>query len=667
MSPESKSGCTATLAHREVPAAVRMTGPRFAQAHRLACVLSSRLPSVRGRSFAILPGRGVDSNRLIGLPFRDLPVRRTIIGLPRLNSIRPGLKRRSWRIPNLLGRISRRSPWGAGVKLGWLDLLVLGTYFAAVLVAGFWFGRTERNTHDYFLGGKRQPWLVVGLSIIATEVSALTFINVPADSFWGDWNYLQMYAGAFVGRMLIVVLLLPAFYGGAVTTVYQYLGQRFGPWTRTTASVMFVGSRVIGSGIRLLAASLAIATVFNWRLEWVIFVAAAIAIAYTTFGGIKAIIWTDALQALVFLGGGVAALVFLFLSTPGTWIETLSNAYEADKFHTFTWGSNLNNEKLFWVLLISATFQNCAALGVDQDLTQRMLTCPDLRRGQRSLIFNAVVGLPVVCLFLLIGTLMSVHFGGVGASSLPPEMAEKSDRVFPYFIAYVLPSGYGLKGLLLAGIFAAAMSSLDSALGALSSTAVTDFYRPFILSRGSRSAGFVVGRESRTASWKAAQAPDSVRADSASDSGDLRVARLYTLAFGVLLAGVALAFAGYDRLLWQTFQWVGLIFGGMLGVFLLGVTTKTRGHDRVNTLAMLSSVVILVAIKLLQEQTGEVRIAWPWWVVIGTGWTYLMGACFRTRRRDALDSLQQAKPACCVATPPRRGGRRVKGDRRLKN
>ncbi|MGD2110234.1 MAG: hypothetical protein PVI86_12700 [Phycisphaerae bacterium] len=510
------------------------------------------------------------------------------------------------------------------MELGRLDLIVLFAYFAAVVAVGFWFGRTERDTRDYFLGGKRQHWLVVGLSIVATEVSALTFINVPADAFWGDWTYLQMYAGAMLGRLVIVFLFLPAFYGGDVTTVYEYLGQRFGPRTRTTASVMFVASRIIGSGIRLLAASLAIAAVFGWPLTWVVLAGAGAAIAYATFGGIKAIIWTDALQALVFLAGGVGVVVFLFLSIPGGWGENLSSAYGAGKLHTFTWGGSLNNEKLFWVLLVSATFQNCAALGVDQDLTQRMLTCPDVRHGQRSLIFNMLVGLPVVCLFLLIGTLMALYLGGSSGAALPVEIPDKSDRVFPYFIAYMLPSGYGLKGLLVAGIFAASMSSLDSALGALSSTAVTDFYRPFILRRRllpapRRKGGFLPpGGESGQAK--------------ARGSGDLRVARMFTLLFGVLLAGVALAFAGNDRLLWETFKWVGLIFGGMLGVFLLGVTTSRRGRDGVNTLAMVSSVGVLVAIKVVQEQAGVVYIAWPWWVVIGTAWTYVIGACFATRR-----------------------------------
>ncbi len=493
------------------------------------------------------------------------------------------------------------------MALGRLDLAVLGAYFAAILAVGLWFGRGERTTHDFFLGGKRQHWFVVGLSIIATEVSALTFINVPADAFQGDWTYLQMYAGAFVGRVLVVLLLLPAFYGGSVTTVYEYLGQRFGPWTRTTASLMFFASRIVGSGIRLLAASLAIALVFDWPLEWVVIGAAGIAITYTTFGGIKAIIWTDALQALVFLGGALVVLVFLFISIPGSWTDNLATVYEGGKLHTFTWDWNPNNQSAFWVLMVHATVMNMAALGTDQDLTQRMLTCPDLRRGQRALMLSAVAGLPIVCLFLLIGALMWAYFQTNPGATLPAEVVARNDLVFPHFIAHALPVGWGLKGLLLAGIFAAAMSSLDSALGALSSCAVTDFYQPFIARRGSQAA--------RTSARRT-----------------LRVSRAFTFLFGVLLAAVALAFVGYDDLLWEAFRWVGLIFGGMLGVFLLGVTTRRRGSDRANTVAMLSSVVILVSVQLLQERTETVYIAWPWWVVIGTMWTYLIGACFRTCR-----------------------------------
>ncbi len=495
--------------------------------------------------------------------------------------------------------------------MGILDYIVLAGYFAAVLAVGLWFGRKERNTEDYFLGGRRQHWLVVGLSIIATEVSALTFVAVPADSFAGDWNYLQLYAGAFLGRMLIILFLLPAFYAHRVTTVYEYLGRRFGPYTRTAASLMFFASRIVGSGIRLLAASIAIAVVFNWPLAWVIVASAAVAVAYTTYGGIKAVIWTDALQALIFIGGGVVAAVWLLDACADGWLETLSTAKETGKLHVLTWDTNPNNEKCFWVLMISATFTNMAAFGTDQDLTQRMLTCPDLRRGQRSLLFNAFAGLPIVCLFLLIGTLLAVYYGQGGAATLPQEVAENPRRIFPHFIATALPSGWGLKGLLVAGVFAAAMSSLDSALGAMSSTAVTDFYRPYLDRRSAAHGTHKPAGEHQ-------------------ETHLVRVARVFSLLFGVLLVGVALGFSTADDLLWLALEWAGLLFGGMLGVFLLGVLTRGRGHDTVNVVAMLSSVAILVGLKVYQQETGSVLIAWPWWVVIGTVWTFGVGACVRT-------------------------------------
>ncbi len=480
-----------------------------------------------------------------------------------------------------------------------LDFVILGLYFVASLAIGLWFGRGEKNTHDFFLGGRRQHWLLAGMSIVATEVSALTLIAVPAEAFRGDWWYLQMYAGAFAGRMLIILILLPAFYAGSVTTVYEFLGQRFGPWTRVTASLLFVVSRVIGSGFRLLVASLAIAEIFGWNLYLVICGSALIAMTYTTAGGIRAILWTDLFQACLFLGAAGAVVVFLFGAIPGAWTENLSAAAEAGKLQVMTWSADPNHVKSFWVLAIHATFLNMAALGVDQDLTQRMLTCSDVRRGQRSLLFNAFAGLPIVCTFLLIGTLLYLFFQHAGEAALPGRVQEKTDLVFPYFIATGLPAGSGLRGLLVAAIFAASMSSLSSAIGALSSTAVTDLYRPFL--RAARE-----------------------------EPHFLRAARLATMFFGAVLAVTAIAFAGHDRLLVKVFELVGLIFGGLLGVFLLGILTKTRGHDRLNALAMLSSVGLLVALKLVQEARETVWIAWPWWVVIGTVWTFGVAACARS-------------------------------------
>jgi len=481
--------------------------------------------------------------------------------------------------------------------MGMADVVVLVVYFIGVAATGFWVGRRERSTHDFFLGGREQHWLIVGLSIVATEVSALTFLIVPGRSFHENCWYLQLYAGAFVGRLLIVYLLLPAFYGSNVTTVYEYLGIRFGPWTRMTASLMFFASRIIGSGIRLLAASLALAMIFNWPLVWVVLGVAGLVTAYSSFGGIKSIIWTDALQAVVFMVAALATLIYLFVSIPGSFTDNVDEAMKLGRLRVMHWGLDFNNDRLFWVLAIHAIVQNMAALGTDQDLTQRMLTCPDLKQGQRSLIFNAIVGFPIVCMFLLIGAMMYVYaqFESTALAQQP------ADEVFAYFIGHVMTSGIGLKGLLIAGVVAAAMSSLDSALGALSSTAVTDYYRLYF--KRDATAGHY-----------------------------LSAARWFSVGFGGLLASIALAFAGSKDLLTDAFGWVSVMFGGVLGVFLLGTLSRGRGNDRINCFVMVTSAIGLAALKSIQEHVGVIYVAWPWWVVIGCAWTLGLGACANTKK-----------------------------------
>jgi Na+/proline symporter len=244
-----------------------------------------------------------------------------------------------------------------------------------------------------------------------------------------------------------------------------------------------------------------------------------------------------------------------------------------------------------------------AAMGTDQDLTQRMLTCPNLRASQRSLIFNAFAGLPILCAFLMIGTLLFVYFESRPDDILPAHVVNRRELVLPYFISNGLPHNSGLQGLMVAAIFAAAMGSLSSAIGALASTAVTDFYRPFF-------------KSDRT------------------ERHYLTAARMFTALFGMLLIIMALACQNVSgSLLWAVFRWVSLVFGGMLGIFLLGVTTRTRGNDRFNVLAMLSSVVLLVGIMLVQQWLTKVYIAWPWWIVLGTVWTYFVAAAAPTRRQ----------------------------------
>lgn len=483
------------------------------------------------------------------------------------------------------------------------DAAVLVVYFAAVLGVGLWFGRKEAGVDDYFLGGRRQPWPIVGLSILATELSALTFVSVPGRAFATDFDYLHIVLGGVCGRLVVAWLFLPALYRARVTTVYEFLGQRFGPHTRATAAALFFGSRILGSSLRLLAASIAISVILQWPLHWALLAVAAMAVLYATTGGIKAIIWTDALQALVFVASAAAVLVFLFTTTPGPVGDGLQTAWDAGKLDLLAGDLNWNSDRAFWVLFVYGAFQYAAAFGTDQDLTQRMLTCADAGRARRSLVFNALIGVPVTSLFLLVGAMMFVLArSGTGAWAPAAEMAR--DRIFPDFIAHAVPAGNGLRGLLLAGVCAAAMSSLDSALGALSSTAVVDVYRPYV-------------------------------APGRSDAHYLRAGRWLSVGFGALLVAIALAFAGRRDLLVDAFGWAGLIFGALLGVFLLGLLTR-RGDDRWTPVAMLSSVATLAALKLWQDGGDPTHprllLAWPWWIVVGTLWTAGWGAACRGRR-----------------------------------
>ncbi|UCG32704.1 MAG: sodium/solute symporter [Phycisphaerales bacterium] len=467
-----------------------------------------------------------------------------------------------------------------------MDITILAAYFAAAAAIGVLFGRRQCSTEDYFLGRRRIPWVVVAASLFATELSALTVIGVPAKGFDSDFWYLQYFFGSALARVAIAFIFLPAFYGHRVTTVYEYLGLRFGPWTRAAGALLFFLSRVLGSGVRLLAASIALQMVTGWDLLTVIALTALLAVAYVCFGGIKAIVWTDAFQATVFIGGAVAMIVYLVGQIPGGWSAAWEAASSAGKLKLFHFGVSLNNDMSFVLGLANGFFVTFAALGTDQDLTQRLLTCKDVRASQRSILVTAVVGLPIVITFLLIGTLMFVY-----ATCHAVDLPRVADDVYPYFLAHICPTG--LRGVLIAGVFAAGMSSLDSALGALSSSAVFDFYRPYFR------------RE-------------------ASETHYLRVSRVLVLAFGAIIVGMAWAFSGSEDILRLAFRIASIVFGPMLGVFLLGTLTR-RGRDKNNVAAMITAGLLLLLLDGYQRTTGTVYLAWPWYIVAGTGLTFLWG------------------------------------------
>ncbi len=476
-----------------------------------------------------------------------------------------------------------------------LDYLVILLYFFSIAAIGLLVGRKEKTTDDYFLGGRTMPWWAVTLSILATEVSAVTFIGTPGDAYRGNYTYLQFAFGSLLGRILIAQLLLPAFYRGRVTSIYQFLSQRFGEKSRRTAVIFFFFSQLLAAGVRLLIISLVLSVVTGFPLAAIIAAVAMIALLYTLIGGIKAVIWTDFFQFFIFMGGAWLVLYFIFQAIPGGW-PGLKELAGPEKFRVFDFRLSLTASSVFLIAFINGCVQTFAALGTDQAMTQRMLTCKNLKQSRWSLILTGVIDFPIVITYLLIGTGLWGLYEVVGPS-LPPEYGADPDLIFPHYIMTVLPSG--VRGLLIASIFAAAMSSLDSSINALSSSAVMDIYQPFI-------------RPGK------------------SQKHYLAASRIFVIIFCVLLIAAALALEKIPGgKLWLGFKVTGFTYGAMLGIFLLGVLTR-KSNDRMNIYAMVTSPLILVAFTLCEHYflVGTTLLAWPWYVVVGTGWTFCWGWIF---------------------------------------
>lgn len=476
-----------------------------------------------------------------------------------------------------------------------LDYLVLLLYFAAIASIGLLAGRKEKSTDDYFLGGRAMPWWTVTFSILATEVSAVTFIGTPGDAYRGNYTYLQFAFGSLLGRILIAVLLLPAFYRGRVTSIYEFLSQRFGEQSRRTAVIFFFVTQLLAAGVRLLLISLVLSVVTGFPLGAIIAAVAAIALFYTLIGGIKAVIWTDFFQFFIFMGGAWLAIWFILAAIPGGW-SGLKELAGPEKFRVFDFRFSLTASTVFIIAFINGCVQTFAALGTDQALTQRMLTCRNLRQSRWSLILTGVIDFPIVITYLLIGTGLWALYEVVGPA-LPAGYAADPDLIFPHYIVTVLPPG--VRGLLIASIFAAAMSSLDSSINALASSAIMDIYRPFV-------------RPGR------------------SEKHYLAASRVFVAVFCVLLIGAALALEKIPGgKLWLGFKVTGFTYGALLGIFLLGVLTK-KSNDRMNIYAMVTSPLVLLAFTLAERHLfpGTTLLAWPWYVVVGTVWTFFWGWFF---------------------------------------
>ena len=460
-----------------------------------------------------------------------------------------------------------------------LDLVVLISYLGGVTLWGAWLGRNQRGGTDYFLGSRDLPWLAVMLSVVATETSTLTFLSIPGVAYTGSLVFLQLTLGYLLGRIAVSAVLLPAYYAGSLTTAYALLERRFGLGVRRFTSGIFMVTRLLADSVRLFATAIPLALITGWAYPTSIAVIGLLTLIYTYAGGIKAVVWVDALQMGIYLLGALATVVAIQVLVPGGWPSVLATADEAGKLQLVDLSLDLSTTYTLWAGVFGGAVFTMASHGTDQLIVQRLLTCRDLRSSQMALVGSGVVVIVQFFVFLLVGLGLWVFYGG--------REFDSSDEIFPLFIIEQLPPG--VTGLLIAGVFAAAMSSLSSSINSLASATAYDYWAPMV----------------------------GVRAD---EGRLLRAGRAFSLMWAVLLIVGATLFIPLSRETAAVEVALGvasLVYGGLLGAFALGVFTKRPGQAA----AIIGIASGIGVVALLRDQ-----MAWPWYALVGSVITFLVGS-----------------------------------------
>ena len=464
-----------------------------------------------------------------------------------------------------------------------LDLAVIAAYLAGITWFGARFGKSQRTLGDYFLGGKTVPWWAIALSIVSAETSTLTIISTPALSFAGNYGFLQVVFGYLAARIVISSLFLPAYFRGEMFTAYELMRRRFGDRIRRLTAGTFLVLRALAEGVRVVAISLVVSIILNLGDATSIAVILALTLIYTYEGGMTAVIWTDVIQMFLYVFGAIASFIVILHEIPGGWTHVASIAEPLGKMQVFDFhlGSGFfSRTYTFWAGLIGGCFLTTASHGTEQLLVQRLLAARNERASRAALLSSWVVIFIQFALFLAIGTCLFVLYRENHWT--PPAV---SDRLYPLYIWEHLPRG--AAGLVIAAILAAAMSNLSAALNSLASTSVMDFWKP--LSRSTRS-----------------------------DSAWLARSRHITAVWAMILFIVAMLARQWGSLLQAGLSIASVIYGSLLGVFLLGLLTKRVGEVAA-MIAMCAGLALMLFVKF------ETQIAWTWYVVIGTAGTFTTG------------------------------------------
>ena len=442
----------------------------------------------------------------------------------------------------------------------WIDLSIILIFLAGFSIYGIYQSRFNKSSEDYFLGGRNLPWPVAMLSIVATETSVLTFISVPGLAYRDDWFFLQLAIGYIIGRVIVSLFLLPQYFKSGVNSIYEIIGHKFGPEIQKVASGVFLITRVLADGVRFLATAVVVQVITGWSLTLAVLVIGAVTLIYTLSGGIKTVVWVDSIQFILYLFGGVASIFILLNYIDQSLFEAISTLSGQGKLDIFNWKGDLLREPyLFISALLGGALLSFSSHGVDYMMVQRVLGTKDLDSAKKAMIGSGIFVFIQFGVFLLAGSLIFVLMGGVEL---------ERDREFTSFIVNYLP--IGLKGVLLAGVLSAAMSTLSSSINSLASSTVTDW---------------LGGNQS------------------------IQKSQIISLIWGLVLIGIALLFDESDSaIVIVGLQIASFTYGGLLGLFLLSKINR-KFHP-------ISLVTGLVASLLIVFYLNQIGIAWTWFIGI---------------------------------------------------
>ncbi|HTK46450.1 MAG TPA: sodium:solute symporter [Gemmatimonadaceae bacterium] len=500
-----------------------------------------------------------------------------------------------------------------------LDAVVLVVYLAGTTALGLYVGRRQRDAKDYFVADRAIPWWAVMFSIVASETSALTFISTPGLSYgnapgFGDLGFLQIVAGYIIGRVVVAAVLLPRYFEGNLVTAYALLETRFGIATRRFTSIVFMVTRALADSVRVFATAIPVALIISpsvsnkaYVMPIAVLMLGLLTVLYTYKGGMKAVVWTELVQAGIYLSGGAAAVLILGHLVPGGWSEIWSSAAAAGKTRAVDFYPGLDRPHTIWAGLVGGAFLAMASHGTDQLIVQRLMSSRSLRDAQRAIIGSGFVVFAQFFLFLLIGLGLWAFYQG--------RLFPATDQIFPTFILEHMPTG--LVGLIVAAIVAATMSTHSGAINSLAGATTHDIYLPLTK-----------------------RAPD--------DAHTLKMGRLFALGWGIVLTLGALLFPQDTKtpVVIVALGIASFTYGGLLGGFFLGIFWR-RAIERDAILGMSVAIAVMAFIVFAKPLVAAYpslapalgpfgSIAWPWYVLIGTAITLLVGI---------LSSLTHPSPA----------------------